>query len=126
LSTGIAPGVQRLDETVEPRKIVAGVGVAHNNVAPPSRLNARRQRGAVTSLRDVDHACPETFGDPLRTVLAAVVRHQHLAADAAAGKESGRLLDAHRQRAGLVEARHEDRELAGGESRRVVIDVQFP
>ena len=100
------------DEVFQLGEIVAVVAVAHDHVAAARGLDAAAQRCAVSAPRDVDHAGAVADRDFLAAVVAAVVGDYDLAGYAAALEIVDRLVDTDREGLGLVEARHDDRELA--------------
>ena len=61
------------DKIVQSAEVVTVITVAHDDVAATGLLDATLQRGAVATGGDRHHAGPQTFGELLRSVGAAVV-----------------------------------------------------
>ncbi len=102
---------QGCDEAAQVREIVAVVRIAHDHEAPASGRDACAQGRAVALDRHVDDARARVTRDRLRAVGRAVVGNENLAGNARLRDEAARLVDAGWQRAILIEAGHQDRQL---------------
>src|SRR4051812_44023796 len=100
-----------LDEALEKRKIVAIVGVAHDDVASVRSGDSGGERRAVATPRHRNYARTGALGNLARTVARAIVGYYDLAFDAAALQEGARFLHAKAYPSRLVEAGHENRQL---------------
>ncbi len=112
-ATRSKPSLQALDEGLEIGEVVAVVGVAHDHPAAARGGDPACQRRTVAASFDRDDARSELLGDLLRAVGGSVVGHDDLAGDADALERVERLLDADADRARLIQARHDHRELRG-------------
>ena len=94
---------------LEVGEVVGVVGVAHDDVACRGRPRCRLQGAAVAACaRRGTTRAPCVAGDLLRAVGAAVVGDDDLAVDAQPLEGCDGLGDAGADRAGLVQARHDD------------------
>jgi hypothetical protein len=99
------------DERVEVPEVVGVVGVADDDESAPSRLDTARDRRPVTTTVDLHDASAGGFGELRGAVVGAVVRDQHLATDAGSIEPAEGRGDARLDGLGLVQARHEHRDL---------------
>ena len=102
---------QPIDERTDGAEVVAGVGVAHDHEVPIGGFDPTDQRVAVATPRHLDHARAELLRDHNRPVGAAVVGDDDLAVETSGFERPLRALDAGGERLGLVQARHDDRDL---------------
>ncbi len=107
----LGPLAQGRQEGLQGAEVVAVVGVAHDHVAPARCGDACDQGCAIAARAHLDHAGPEGARERGRAVAGAVVGNEHLAAHGVRAHEGLRLGDARGQRARLVQARHQDRQL---------------
>src|SRR6267378_3376215 len=98
-------------EGIEAAEVVAVVRIAHDDVAAARGGDASCQRRTVAAPGDFDNAGPGTLRHEPRAVDRSVVGDQHFSINPRALEKATRLGDAQRDRRGLVEARHEDRQL---------------
>src|SRR6185437_1185300 len=110
----IEPVGQPRDETVETAKIVAVVGIAHDDQFAARRVNAGLQRVAVAPRRHGDDPRAERCGNIARSVGAAIVGNHDFAGISLFREEGLCLANARFECPRLIEARHQD-----GKVRRV-------
>ncbi len=110
----IAAAAQAREKWLQVSEVVAAVGVADDDVRAAGRVNSPHERSPVPADRHGHDPGAVRLGDADRSVGAAVVGDQHFAVDALALEECARFVDAGGERLGLVEARHQDRELEVG------------
>src|SRR5688572_16907418 len=67
------------DESIELRKIVAVVAIAHDDEAPLGGGDASRESRAIAALADRDDPSTIGRGNLLRAVVRAVIGDEHLA-----------------------------------------------
>ncbi len=108
----LAPA-QFVQERAEVGEIIAVIGVPHDDKPPLGRGDAAGQRGAVAPGGDGHDPRPGRRRQGLRSVGAAVVRHQDLARHAVLVQPAPGLLHADGYGLRLVEARHHDAEFHG-------------
>src|SRR5712664_3155153 len=77
----IVPFPQLIEKPWNLRKIVAVVGVSHNNEPAAGRRDSAHECVAVTSFGNGDHAGAQLLGDLNGAVGAAVVCHNDLSFD---------------------------------------------
>src|SRR5579859_2487315 len=65
-------------ESWDVSKIIAIIGIAHDNELAPSRRNPAHQGISVTACRHMRDACAQPFSDLDRAVGAAVIGDDHL------------------------------------------------
>ncbi len=108
---------QPVDERFDRLEVVRGIRVAHDHEPSARRRDAAEEGRAVSLLRHRNDPRAQALGDLDRAVRAAVVGHDDLALDREPleGRPGG--LDARAQRAGLVQAGEDDRELDRGRGR---------
>ncbi len=106
-------GTQPLDIRREIGKIVAVVGVTHDDELALRGLHASHQRGAITGRRRMDNARPGACRHLNRSVGGSIVCHQHFPMNTRPANvvERGKHTAAYRFL--LVEARHENSQLKG-------------
>src|SRR5437762_1789489 len=104
---------QTVDERVEPREIVAVVGVPHYNESPVRHPDSCQKRAAISLLCDAHDACARVVGQLRRSVAGTVVRDKYFAFDAGSLKETARLSYTSHDRLSLVQARHENGQFEG-------------
>ena len=107
----VAPS-QLLHEWLEAVEVVTVVGVPHDDIASPRRLYPSKQSASVSLLGDVYNTCSEALCELGRAIVAAVVGYEYLAVYPMAGEVPKRLLHANADGFGLVQAGHQDRQLA--------------
>ena len=101
------------DETVRLGKIVAVVGIAHDDPFAERGTDAATQRAAVAFFLHWHYARAEFPGDGRRAVGAAIVGNDDFAPDAGALDSEPRHFDAARERFRLVQAGHKNRQFHG-------------
>ncbi len=105
----VGPAAQPVDEPAEIGEIVAVVAIAHDDVAAASVRKAAPQGVAVTLERMPDHAGPCSDGDLAAAVGMSRCRRSALhRLNAEPLHRLPSLVDADRQRALFVQARHHD------------------
>jgi hypothetical protein len=97
---------QLLHEARDVAKIVAVVGIPHNDELAARSCDSAHQGVAVSLGLDADNAGSELLGDFDRTVGAAVVGHNDLARDVGIRNRKLRLANAGGQRLFLIQTRH--------------------
>ena len=98
----------------EPRhipKIVAAIGVAHDNELTAGGGDTTHQCAAITLAWDVNHADTQSFGDLRRAILTAVVRNDDFPLQVVGAEHRLHLSNADSQRLRLVQAGNNDRHL---------------
>ena len=110
----IVARAQPFDECVQVREVVAAVGVAHDHIATARGRDPTAQRAAVAARGDVHDPRARPGGELGRAVRTAVVRDEHLTRDGCALEERDPCAHAARDRLGLVQTRHQDRQLEVG------------
>jgi len=78
----IVSSPQLFDKWAQVRKVVAVVGVTHDDVLATRRFNAAHKRASITFLGHMNHARVQISGDFWRTIGAAVIRDNYFAVDA--------------------------------------------
>ena len=96
-------------ENFQSGEVVAVIGIAHDDIATPSRLDTTQQRRPVPLDRHIHDPRTVLAGNFLRPVGTAVIRNQHFAGDAMTIQKTLRLVDAYGQGFRLVQARHQNR-----------------
>ncbi len=109
----IGAGLKVSEKAAEIAQIVAVVGIPHDDVTSARRGDARREGGTVTAQVGVNDACAAGRGDRLRSVGAAIVGHQHLAAQLGFRQKRRCLADADSNSFGFIQARNKDGQNAG-------------
>jgi hypothetical protein len=105
------------DEGLEGTEVVAVVAVAHHDEGPARGAESGLERRTVAALRGDDHARAGRLRRRDRSIRAAVVDDDDLAGNAGIAQEVRGLGDARSDRALLVEAGHDDRELGKRDAR---------
>ena len=108
--TRSSPAAQLLDERPQRGEVVRIVGIAHDDEAAASGVDARSQCVAIAPPRDVNDPGTMLSGDLLRAIGAAVVGDDHLAAHAQLLEGPKRLVDTPPDGSRFVQARHDDRD----------------
>jgi hypothetical protein len=103
----LCPGSQALHVAVEPRKIIAVVGVTHDDKRAPGCFNPRHQRGAISWRCGVDHSRARCCCNRHGIVSGPVVRDHDLTDDPRILDVSARVPHAASHGSCLVQARHE-------------------
>ena len=107
----VAAVAQLVDQRRDRGEVIAVVGVAHDYEATSCGIGATNQRAAVALPGDLDHSRAQLPRDHLRAVGAAVVSDDDLGVQTAPLDRLLCFLDAGRERLGLVQAGHDDRNL---------------
>ena len=98
-------------EFLDSSKIVAAVGITHDDMATASCADAAQKRTAITLALNMHDARAQSGCDGARIVAAAIVGDQHFAANCAGREKSLGLADAITNCCRLVEAGHQDGQL---------------
>ena len=109
---------QLFDELGDFAKIVAVVGVAHDDEATSGCRDPRHQRISVASFRHVDHPGAPSLGDARGAVLAAIIGHDDFARTSALLEGGLGFADTGGKSLRLVEAGHDDAQF---DCRKVVL-----
>src|SRR5688572_16281459 len=59
------------------RKIIAVIGIGHDDIATPSSSDPCPQSAAVAFFRNINDTCPQTTCEFLGTVRASIIRDEH-------------------------------------------------
>jgi hypothetical protein len=68
-------------------EIVAVIGIAHDDEAPPCCYDTSHERSPIAAFRNRDDAGPALFRQGSRTIRGTVIGNQNLAGDAAASEK---------------------------------------
>ena len=96
-----------LHEARDVAKVVAVVGISHDDELATGSGDAAHQGVAVSLGGNAHNAGSQLLGDFDRTVGAAVVGHDNLARDVGVRNRALRLADAGGQRLFLIQTRHD-------------------
>ena len=107
----IVPLLEHFNKCRNVRKVVAVIGVAHEDPFSLSCFDAAAQGVAISFVRDGNHACALAGGDFARSVGAAVVSDHDLAGDSSRLDAQKGLANAGGEGFCLIEARHDDRKV---------------
>jgi hypothetical protein len=102
----VVPSPQLFDKGAQVRKVVAVVGVPHDDVLATRRFNTAHERASITFFGHMNHARVQISGDFWRTIAAAVICDNYFAVDAELLESVFRLLYTGRQGLSLVKTGH--------------------